>query len=284
MAILDDDFQGYSIGANVPFGSWIQDPGSFTSQIQAGHAPSGMDRSLKLFGNVGVDPLVTGYLTSFSEFVAIDKEQGGAVLAFANGPNGTGHTFTLLQVRIETDGTLSALGPSGEVLGNSRDAWFQFYRPNFLQINVLLSDVTVLGVKYVNIDCEIALNGVSVISFNVTTSEPVANLTNATSEINRFQFTTDSAFYSAFTLDTLQPIVSYPHPGTPKMIATQAAIEANVLPDSAKLVVIQAPIEVDRLPDSAKIIIFQTVIEVDVLRAAQRRHAEYIHRRHFPGD
>ena len=250
MAIVDDDFQGYSIGASAPFGDWILEGGAITNVIVSGHAPTGMDRAFRLFGNVLIDPTIPGYLTSFTVFVAIFKGQLGQVLAFGNGPNLTGHIFEILALKVEADSTLSVTGPLTETLGNSHDAWLDYNAVNFVQVNVQLSDVLVSGVKHINIDCQVALNGTQVISFNATTGAPVTDLANGTSEVNRFYLTAAEAFYSAYTLDNLKSINDYPHPGTPSALAFQASVEVDILPDTAKVRILQAVVEVDLLvPD-----------------------------------
>ena len=250
MAIEDDDFQGYSLGDSIPFGDWLLDPGAFTAAIEAGFAPTGMTQSLHLFGTVVVNPAIPGYITSFSEFVAVHKTSAGQILSFSNGPNVFSQTFTLLSIQVETDGTITALGPGGvfEVLGNSTDALFDFGAVNFIQVNMTFSDVMVLGVNHVRIDGVIVLNGTTVISIGATTGAAVTGLANGTSEINRFQLTTNGADYSAFTLDTGKSVNDYPHPGSPSAIAFQSAIEVDALPDNAQLVVLQALVEVDLLP------------------------------------
>ncbi len=181
MAIYDDDFQGYSIGASAPFGSWQLQGGAITNVIIAGNCPTGMTRAFRLFGEVVIDPTVPGYITSWSEFVAIRKTQAGIILKFANGPNLTGHSFDILAVRVERDSTISVTGPLTETLGNSTDAWFDYSAVNFFQVNVTLSDVMVSGVNHINIACQIALNGVKVIDFNTTTGVAVTDLANGTS-------------------------------------------------------------------------------------------------------
>lgn len=287
MAYLDDDFQGYSIGANVPFGSWILDPGAFLAQIVAGG--SGIpttDRSLAV--QLGRIAYVHGsYLSSFTEFcdllLGANLNSSQVPFEFSNGPNGGGITSTLLQIRIETDGTISAVCPqSGELLANSNDAVLRFYTFNFFQINVTLSDVAVAGVNHVNIAGEVAIDGVSVLTFNATTAVLSSGLTNGTAEVNRFQLS--GGQYGAFTLDTLQAIVSYPHAGSPSLIAYQAPIEVDQLLDSGVLDVFQSVLEVDELPDSANVRVIQAVLEVDLKFAPGANRPEYIHRRHFPGD
>lgn len=288
MAGYDDDFQGYAIGATVPFGSWIDDPGAFTKSIVAGFGPDGTDRSFQLAGIVAVDPLITGFQTSFTEFVAIRKTEAGQILAFSNGPNGSSHTFTLLTLQVEQDGTITAIGPDGptDILGNTGDAWFNFYASNFLQVNVTLSDVLVLGVNMVRITGEIALNGRSVMTFAETTATASGPLATGTAAVNRFQLASNGANYGAFTLQSITGIVSYPHPGSPLAIATQAPIAVGLLPNTGKISIYQVPMGVDVLPNNALLQIYQMVIAVDVFELARigRRRAEYIHRRHFPGD
>jgi hypothetical protein len=265
MAIYDDDFQGYSVGSGAPFGSWQLNPSAITNVIVLGNAPTGMTKSFRLNGDVVLDPTVPGYITSFTSYVAIFKQQRGNVLVFSNGPNSTGHKFQILAVRVETDSTISVTGPATEVLANSGDAWFDYNSVNFLQVNVQLSDVMVSGVNHIHIVCKIALNGIIVIDLAVTTSVAVTDLANGTSEVNRFELQAAEAYYSAYTLDTLQSIVSYPHPGSPKARVNQAVVEVDILPDTTKLQVQQA------------------VVEVDCLQA-QGIRPDYIHARHRPGD
>lgn len=264
MAIYDDDFQSYSLGASVPFGSWQLET-AITNVIVAGNCPTGMTKSFRLFGGVVLDPTIPGYITSFTTFVALFKQQRGNVLVFSNGPNLTGHTFEILAIRIETDSTVTVSGPQTEVLANSKDAWFDYNSVNFLQVNVTLSDVMVSGVNHIHIACKIALNGVKIIDFSTTTTTAVTDLANATSEVNRFELQAAECYYSAYTLDTLQAIVSYPHPGSPQALVYLAAVEANALPDTAQLRVQQAVVEADCL-------------------IRQGIRPDYIHARHRPGD
>lgn len=264
MAIYDDDFQGYSLGSGAPFGGWLLE-GAITNVIVAGNCPTGMSKSYRLNGSVVLDPTVPGYITSFTTFVALFKQQRGTVLNFNNGPNLTGHIFQILSVRIETDSTVSVIGPLTEVLANSKDRWFDYNAVNFMQVNVTLTDVMVSGVDHIHIACKIALNGVIVIDFAVTTGAAVTDLANGTSQVNRFELQAAECYYSAYTLDTLQAIVSYPHAGTPSGLVYQAVVE------------------VDELPDTTKLQIHQAVIEVDCL-TKQGIRAEYIHSRHRPGE
>jgi hypothetical protein len=108
-----------------------------------------------------------------------------------------------------------------------------------------------------------------------------AVLSGGTAAVNRFQLT--GGELAAYTLTSLQAVVTYPHAGTPKMLAYQAPIEVDLLPDSGNVKIFQTAVEADLLPDSAKIRILQAVIEVDLLQK-QGQRADYIHRRHFPGD
>ncbi len=289
-AYLDDDFQGYSIGTSVPFGSWTGS-GSFVQIFSepGGTGIPGTDRAFGIFlATAAYDRglLAGAFLKTFSEFFSSklsDSQNPQQLVSFVNGPNGLGQRFSLFQVRVEPDGTVTALCPvSGEILGNSVDQLYRFYTYNFLQINVTFSDVVVGGTAKVHILCAIALNGIQVISFSTTVNVAVAQLVNATAEANVFQL--NSGSFGAYTLDVLQPIVTYPHPGSPKAIAYQSVVEVDQLLDSGVLKAHQAVTEVDILPDTATLTVFQMVIEVDVLLSGSRRQPEYIHRRHFPGD
>lgn len=264
-AYLDDDFQGYAIGTNPPFGSFAGS--GFFAQIVSepgGTGIPGTDRSLQII--LATVEFVNGaYLTQFTQFLSLyltgPLTFNGWSYAISNGPGANG-TFEILHLKVENDSTIS-LYQGGTLLANSGDKWFNFYSWNFLQINVTLSDVNVSGTDRVNIDFELAVNGVSVLVFNSTTPLATSVLANATAEANRFQML--GGRFGAFTLDTLQPIVSYPHAGSPKARVTQAALEVDALPDTAMVRVFQSALEVDALPDTAKVRIFQAVLEIDAI-------------------
>lgn len=243
MAYLDDDFQSYTIGDHLPLGSWTNG-GSFTDVIVAG-GPSGTTRSLQMQGIADYDR-GSSFLTTWTEFVAIRKLSEGEILRFDNGPNLSGHSFTLLSLSVERDKSITAVCPaSGQILANSGDFGFDFYAWNFLQVNVTVSDFIdpMTLIPFLQVDCEVALNGVSIFSFSTVTTFDVTQLTNGISEVNHFQLVSNGAFYCAYTLDTPQPIVSYPHPGMPNMIVHQGAGEVIELPDDANVWIQQGVIE-----------------------------------------
>lgn len=285
MAYLDDDFQGYAIGTSVPFGSWTGS--GFFVQIQAqpeGTGIPGTDRSFGVF--LGTAEYVRAYLSSFSQWIAVrmeDNANAQILLQFTNGPNGFAQSFTLLQFQLEPDTTLTAICPvTGDILANSGNVLMPFGTWHFLQINVTLSDVLLAGVLSIHIDCDVALNGVQIMAISKTVAAGVAQLANSTSEVNRFQLRTGA--FGAYTLDVLTALVAYPHGGTPAAIVYQTVVEVDEVLDSGKLDVYQAIAEVDVLPDSALLRVLQMVVEVDTIRRQRAGRAEYIHRRHFPGD
>lgn len=262
MAIVDYDFQSDAIGASLPLGPFTNG-GALFDQIVAG-GPYGTTRCFGLVGNANYTN--GSYITSFSQFIAVKKTSTSSVLAFENGPNGLGQVFTLMRVHVEQDGTVTVYDGNATPLKNSVDKLFNFYTWNFFQVNVTLSDAVNVGsgLLCVRITCEIALNGESIMSFALTTTQTVAALANATAQVNIFQMSTSGeiTYFDAYTLDTLQPIVTYPHPGTPKAITNQGVIEIELLPDSAKVNTYQGVIEIELLPDSVKARIYQGVIEL----------------------
>lgn len=275
---LDDDFQSYSIGTNVPFGSWTG--GGFLNQIVAGGSIiPGTDRHVQIGVASGIET-VPGYLASFSQFVALRFDRGDTVLRFGNSDTPINPTF-LLAIHVEPDSTISAFIDT-TLLGFSGDDLFFFRGWNFIQVNLVLTDVLVSGVNKVNLNCEIGMNGRSVMSFNVTTGVSSSSLFTGTAAVNRFQFV-GAGHYAAYTLTSLQAIVTYPHGGTPKAIVSQASVEVEELPDTAELSITQAAVEADLLPDTAELTISQAVIEIDT-KARSGNRAEYIHRRHYPGN
>jgi hypothetical protein len=281
MAYLDDDFQSYAIGSTLPFGSWIADPSATGASIVAGGSGiPGTDRHLSV--NLSTVAYVhASYLSSFSQYVGLKLASalsfGQPSMTFANGPNGSGNTTTLLTLKVEADSTISAYDGSNALLKNSGDKWVNFNVWNFLQINVTLSDVA----GQVHILFELGLNGESAMTFDLDTSIAIANLTHATSEVNRFRLT--GGRFAAYTLDTLSAIAAYPHAGTPNVIAYQAIAAVDTVPDDAAIEILQAVTEIDTLPNTAKLTVLQTIVELDFIQL-QGLRAEYIRRRHFPGD
>jgi hypothetical protein len=264
VAYLDDDFQGYSIGQTLPFGSFVSQ-GVFTAQIQSASGGTGIpgtDRAFFVFGTAAY--VHSSYLTQFTQWLALrlDSEvsAGGYSYAATNGPNGANQLNVIFSLKIEIDSTISIYSGAGALLGNSGDVLFPFRKWNFFQINATLSDVLVAGVNKVHILLELVLNGKSIISFNTTTTITSSNLKNGTAEANNFQLT--GGLYGAFTLDVLTAAVNYPHPGSPKARVNQGAIEMANLPDSGKIQVHQGVVEITNLPDSGKIRINQGVIEL----------------------
>ncbi len=101
----------------------------------------------------------------------------------------------------------------------------------------------------------------SCLSFNTTTNATVAGFANGTSEINSVHL--QNGLFGAFTLDTLSPLIAYPHPGTPSALVKQSAIELDLLPNTATVQAIQSAIELDILPSTAQVRVIQAVIELD---------------------
>lgn len=276
---LDDDFQGYSIGTNVPFGPWTGG-GLFNQIVAGGSGIPGTDRHLQIGNASGTEYSGAGYLASFSQFIALNFDQGNPALSFANG-NTPVNPSVLMTLTIESDSTIS-VSVGTTILGFSGDKLFFFRGWNFIQVNLVLTDVLVSGVNRVNLNCEIGMNGRSVITFNTTTNVSSSSLFTGTAAVNRFQMV-GAGHYAAYTLTSLQAIVTYPHGGTPDAIAFQSAIELARLPDSATLKTIQGDVEIARLPDSASLHLFQGVIEL-LRQTKLGNRAEYIHRRHYPGN
>jgi hypothetical protein len=271
MAYLDDDFQGYAIGATLPLGSFTGS--GFIDGIVAdadGTGIPGTDRALQLF--LGGAEYVRGtgpgdYLKSFTQWCAhrsAYSSNTSILFSFVNATHGS-----LLEVRKQTDSTIAVYcGVTGQLLGFSYDALAPHVKWHFYQINVTFSDVMVSGVNKVNIECEIALNGTSIISFNTTTTVSSSGLANGTAEINQVQL--NNGHYGAYTLDTLQAINTYPHGGAPNAVVFQAVVEIDELPDDSEITVLQAVVEVDELPDSTQLQVFQAVVEVDILVITNR--------------
>lgn len=261
MAYVDYDFQSDAIGTHLPIGPFVAGF-VLADEIVAG-GPSGTDRSFELVGQAVYTH--TGYLASFTHFIAVRQISPGPILSYVNGPNGLGQFNSLMRINMEQDGTVTARDGGGLALANSISKYFNFYAWNFFQVNVTFSDAINLGTGLlsVRIQCEVALNGTSILLFDVVTAQTVAPLANGTAEVNTFIMESSTRTdYGAYTLDTLQAIVSYPHPGTPVCLVNQGVVEIETLPDTAVIQVQQGVIEIQNLPDTAKVLVFQGVIEL----------------------
>jgi hypothetical protein len=259
MAIYDDDFESYALGAGIPFGSWTGS--GFTNIIRAG-GPQGTGQYFDFWGQA----LFTNgtYYSSFTiwlgfRFTESTLFHSVALIDCQNGLGGANFTPSLVTVVNEADSTISVYA-NNQLVGNSGnpiefDAW------HFLQLNVTLSGIVVLGVSNVDVAVKLAVDGHKIIDTHLTTSISVASLQNGIASCNRF-FLLGPAAFDNFTLDVLAAMPSYPHPGTPLARVTQGALELGQLPDSAQVLVTQGTIELGQLPNSAQVLVTQGVIEL----------------------
>ncbi len=104
-AYLDDDFQSYAIGTNLPFGSFT----GVGSIVAGGNIIPTTDRSFSTIV-ASYDRGALGYINTFSQYLAVFLSYTFAqqvFLFFNNGPNLSSQTFTLFELQVETDGTLT---------------------------------------------------------------------------------------------------------------------------------------------------------------------------------
>jgi hypothetical protein len=265
MAIFEDDFQAYTAGTTLPFGSWA---GTGASIVGSGGPYPSNGKYVNIF-NGGMEYVSVSSQTSISVFFAFRVLLGTKrnLLELRNGPNGSSQTFTLFNFQIEADGTLTAKVPlSNQFLVNSYDHIVRNGDWNFAQVNVTFSDVVIGGTTFVHIVVHVAVNGVEVLVKSADTTIGVTQLKNGTADVNRFVLTSEGADYDNFTLDTLQTIVTYPHPGSPFAIVPHAVDELSILPDSAQVRIEHGVIEFARLPNSAQMRAIQGVIELLILQ------------------
>lgn len=261
MPIIDDDFEGYSVGDQLPFGQWVGS-GFQNIIVNSGPYPANSNAFKLSIGSAEFNNNYTSFYSSFSVMLAVFVDQGNNPLFIvSNGPNISGHTFEIGRIKVETDFTLS-INVNNVTIGNSRDALCIPYTWNFIQVNFQYSDWDDSGTARMHISIHAAINGVEVINKSAFTQVAVAQFANATSEVNRFAFLTNSAIYDNITVDSLQPIVTFPHPGLPKAYVHQGVIEGVKIPDTAFIRAFQAITEGLKLPNSAKILVYQAIIEL----------------------
>ena len=270
---LSDDFESYSVGAHPPFGSWTSpflNPNLCT--IVAGGTETGgvgSTKCLQILGGSLVYDTLPAFSTSASVFFAFYADQSrfasGETLElfdFVNGPNGSSQYASLLSVRLETDTTMSCYAGS-QFVCNSIDKFPRLQTWNFLQINVTFSTATILGVDFVHVVVHVALNGEEIMSSSgFDTTLQVSLLLGTAAKVNIFRLRSNSILIDNFKQDTLQAIVTYPNPGTPKNKVYQGSAELPLLPDSALLNIFQGPAEINILPDNVRLRAIQGVVEL----------------------
>lgn len=264
-----DDFEGYSLGTSFPFGSWQAFSGSVSGGIVAG----GYGQAFQIDSGIAEWADVTSYRTSFTIYHFFKTAVGdNQLIELTHGPNAFGSFFGILLIRLEKDGTLSAIiSTTNELIGNSRDHVLSFTTQNLLQINITVSDWDNLGVMQLQISCDIALNGTTIISHTLQSSLPVALFVHATAEINRFAVIgSRSQVIDLFAIDSHTSIPAFPIVGSPAARVSSGIIETLNLPDSANILIKSGINEIVKLPDSAKIHVSSGIIELLLLKTVSQ--------------
>ncbi len=266
MAIFEDDFEGQSVGQQLPFGSWSGFGGIVTT---GGPYPSNPNTLLIAPGQAEYTDVATFPYKPLVYFLPWKQLMGtGSYYRCLNGPNAFLNTFEIMQLKVETDGTVSAILLGGTNTFNSYDSLCKFNTFNFFQVNIELADWLDGAIERAQVKCHVALNGKEIISTTYNSPIAASQFVNGTTEVNRFALKSSRALYDNFTLDNLQPIITFPHPGSPKAINASQIIEIPREPDSANVDFYNSVVELGREPDSAKIIFYQGVIELLLLRNA----------------
>ncbi len=248
MALLtDNDFQGYAIGAIPPYGNFAQSTGSaVASRISTavggiyGDTKTVSDPSLTypVLPVIAFPPATTYQLLgvpAYSEFTVFQSlnlssgiDERGAILTFSclkdpwNGVD-------LAGVRILDDGTIAIVCPSNSGFSLPvavSDFSLLTNKHHFIQTNIRFSNVGGL----LAIDCQVAVNGQVVVSYNGVGHEPATRLVTTLPDLYvnniRFLGAGGGGYQGRTTIySTVQAIGAVPHPGTPVGFVSQGVIE-----------------------------------------------------------
>ncbi len=258
MAIYTDDFQSYAVGATAPFGS-LTNFGFFPTTIRdvtTVSPPSdpqgifGATKCIEFFGSGLELNTLAAYTPAVSVFFGAKfRSWDESIMSFAS------DTHALGSIRREADGTISIyLGALRLATSTASLRWYNWY---FFQCNFTWTNVG----GFVQIDAEIAVDGVSIVSVSYITTITVASLTGLGANLYDW---TNTYFFGALTVDIFQSIGTDPNPGTPLNRVTQTTIEQVQLPSSALLRTTQGAVEQAQLPSNALLRVTQAVIELVV--------------------
>lgn len=232
MPIYYENFETFSVGATTPIGSFTAGGAS----IVADNYLTTGSRAMRTDNNLTNAQYSPGLQTSATIYVAWKQNNSNAnnqsILDLNNGTHVNANLFSL---RNEGDNTLSVfISNNGTFAGNTHDFVISDKVWSWLQLNVTMFSVSVSGTNMLAIDFELGVNGTSVISNSITTNRPISLLDSGTPQWDQLLLN-NSSIWDEFTLDSLQPINTYPNPGTPAARATTGLTEILELVDSASV-------------------------------------------------
>jgi hypothetical protein len=252
MAILtDNNFQSYGIGAVPPFGDFAQASGSAVpSPISAivggvyGDTQAVSQPSLEYpilpnitlaqaqagvsYQTLGV-PNYSQFTVFQSVFITTGTNEGGDILAFFSDLNPFVETG-IAAIRVLPDGTIAIVCPAGSGFSlPSAVSDFSLLTNKWYTIQTNVRFYTGAG-GLLAIDCQVAVSGQVVVSFNGIGFEPGSRLVSTLPAVyaNAIRILTLGAgsYLGRTTIyDTIQAIGAVPHPGSPVAFVSQGVIE-----------------------------------------------------------
>ncbi len=237
--IIDDDFQSYTVGAVPPYGTLLRNTitGGFNTTIDnTVPGPFSDTQNVAMGPSKGllwpVNNTFTPPIPEYTEFTIIsynyilpvsNNEQGELFFFFSLQPNFFGKQ--VLAIGVYSDGTIgieTPFGGSGQIPVKISDFSLLTGQSYKFQVNISFSDVG--GDVWANV--EIAVNDISILSWFGSTTFATTDL--PATYINALGFMGNSGGSQLGRLtvyDTIQPIGTVPHPGTPEARVSQAVIE-----------------------------------------------------------
>lgn len=274
MAIKTENFESLTIGANPPFDGFTADIPSAVTIVAGGTATGGVVSTKACHirgGNLIYDshPIFSSDVSAFFDLYLIQEKflLGESLEVFQIRCNNlTIGISTLVSLRIETDCTLSIYTDLGATrICSSGDFSLALLTWNFVQFNIKLTPVLVLGVSKIQVELHFAVNGKEVASGTVISGIQISNLEGVDAHFNIWEFASNEIVIDNIVFDTHQAIITYPNAGTPFNKVFQGIGEIPILPDSGEVSIFQGLAEISILPDNTKLAIFQGVVELILL-------------------
>jgi hypothetical protein len=280
---MSDYFEGYPLGFTIPTGFNLL-PFTFRSNI----VTDGVEGSQcwDLSGGAwraGDNP--GDFVNAFSLFWALKRNFDNAanqlLCQFSNIPSpfyASGDGVVLVDMQVEQDGTISVRTTNGAgvgtLIGNTGASALgdeYFVVPNkvwfMLQLNVSLSKLPIphSANHTCGVEVHLAIDGIELIGNSVDSGAVVESfLGSPDAVVNGFVTTPQFYLLDSMTIETQQPINTFPNPGLPIIRDFNLLAELGKLPDDSLVRVPAMAIELGKLPNDSKVRIPQFVIELGI--------------------
>jgi hypothetical protein len=231
--IYDDDFQSYTLGANPPYGSLVA-IGVVPATIA--DAVAGLYGDAQYVDVPGVRALqyptatpthLLPYYQQFSVFRGLlilpnATSENGVILQFY-GDNAVDFSAALATIKVLADGTLALTDSSETAFYAVSDFSLLCNSWHWLQVNIAFGQAN----GFITYAIEIAVNGISVLTANVTTNvDPTPYGPYLYCNYIVLGGAGTAGYLGRLTItDVIQPIGTDPHPGTPVAKVSQGVIE-----------------------------------------------------------